>query len=131
LLASLASSSIGCVGLGDIVAPRRTLPGGYEVVRTEGPYIVAKAGQAPRFDQSNLLLGEVTSLGWTDRHLVARRQSGGSKGWSGWIILDVQRGEMKGPLTDAEFKQTQDRDLALREVKVLSMEDAWKELSRR
>lgn len=129
LLMTLASS-VGCMGMCDLFPPRRTLPGGYELERTKGPYLVVKAGKS-QVDGNDPLQGQVTSLGWNDRYLLVKRRAGGSHELSGWSILDVQTGETMGSLSDAEFKEARDRNAALLEVKVLRMEDAWEELSRR
>jgi hypothetical protein len=47
---------------------------------------------------------------------------------SGWMIIDVQTSEIKGPFTEDEFAEAVRQDSSLASIKIWPVAEAWKKL---
>ena len=108
--------------------PAKDLPGGYRLVIFESSsYYIDRGGGG----HGGVLGGSISQLGWTDRYIVAWRES-----WwwhkvgdgVGWMIIDVASGTIEGPLSPEEF-ETRRRKKALHDIQIYTADEAWKRLS--
>ena len=117
----------GCMGACDLLVPTKRLPGPYSLVQFDGErYYVVKEGV--KFGGGGVLQGSVGALGWNDRYIVGKRFAMRSDLRSGWMIIDVQTSEIKGPFTEDEFAEAVRQDSSLASIKIWPVAEAWKKL---
>jgi hypothetical protein len=101
---------------------QRKISGPFRLERFDenGKFYLEKAGiEKPG---GGCIDGTVEEIGWTNGFIFARRHAiyGGDP--DGWMIIDVSKQSMTGPMSDADFRQKYPG------VQTLSPEDAWKKL---
>ena len=99
---------------------QRTVSGLYRLELFEERYYLEKAGVEE--SGGGCIDGAVQEIGWTNGFIFARRYSTYRGDPDGWMIIDVSKQSIIGPLTGAEFR------LKYPAVQTLSPEDAWKRL---
>ncbi len=99
----------------------RRVAGPYHLKQFEsGKFYLEKAG-APETG-GGCIEGTVEQIGWTNGFIFAKRYSTYRGDPDGWVIIDVAKQSIVGPLTDADFRQKYPS------VQTISPEDAWKKL---
>jgi hypothetical protein len=73
-------------------------------------------------DGGGCIEGTVEAIGWTNGFIYAKRYSTYRGDPDGWMIINVAKQSMIGPLSDAEFKQKYPN------VQTFRPEDAWRKL---
>ncbi len=101
---------------------QRKVAGPYRLGRfnENGKFYLEKAGVEET--GGGCIDGTVEEIGWTKGFIFARRAALSSGDPNGWMIIDVSKQSMIGPLPEAEFRQKYPG------VQTLSPEDAWKKL---
>ncbi len=100
---------------------QRTVAGPYRLELFEGgKFYLEKAG-APATG-GGCIEGTVEQIGWTNGFIFAKRYSTYRGDPDGWMIIDISKQSVTGPLSEAEFRQKYPG------VQTLSPEDAWKHL---
>jgi hypothetical protein len=100
---------------------RRKVAGSYRLEKFEsGKFYLEKAGITE--SGGGCIEGTVEAIGWTNGFIFAKRHSTFRGDPDGWMVIDVKKESMVGPLSEAEFRQKYPS------VQILSPEDAWKEL---
>jgi hypothetical protein len=66
-------------------------------------YYLNKKGHKGSGSGGGLLDGTVQRIGWSQRYIVAKRYSTFRGDPDGWMVIDLQSGEITGPFSDAEF----------------------------
>jgi hypothetical protein len=101
---------------------QRTVSGSYrlELFNENGKYYLEKAGVEE--SGGGCIDGTVEEIGWTNGFIFARRIAISRGDPDGWMIIDVSKQSIIGPLTGEEFR------LKYPAVQTLSPEDAWKRL---
>lgn len=99
---------------------QRTVAGPYRLEQFESKFYLEKAGAAE--SGGGCIEGTVEQIGWTNGFIFARRHSTYRGDADGWMIIDVAKQSMVGPLSEADFRQKYPV------VQTLSPEDAWKKL---
>ena len=101
--ASLAS---GCVDQDPLGLSRRTLIEPYVLEKSEGDiYYIQKSGSLQ--NGGGFLEGTVEEIGWTNGFIFARRSGlmrGDPANPDGWMIIDVTKGKLSGPINDSQFR---------------------------
>ena len=75
-------------------------------------------------DGGGFIAGTVTAIGWNDQFILAKRYANFRGDGDGWMLININRGTMVGPLTDAEIE----KDDRVRTIATLGPESAWKSL---
>jgi len=100
---------------------QRTVIGAYRLERFEsGKFYLEKAGTNQ--DGGGCIEGTVEAVGWTNGFIFAKRYSTFRGDPDGWMIIDVSKQAMNGPLSDTEFKEKYP------DVQTMLPEEAWKKL---
>ncbi len=101
---------------------QRKVDGSYRLERfnENGKFYLEKAGVEEA--GGGCIDGTVEEIGWTNRFIFARRIATYRGDPDGWMIIDVAKQSIVGPLTGAEFR------LKYPEVQTSSPDDAWKKL---
>jgi hypothetical protein len=100
---------------------QRKVAGPYRLERFEsGKFYLEKAG-VPE-SGGGCIEGTVEQIGWTNGFIFARRYATYRGDPDGWMVIDVTKQSVIGPLPEAEFRQKYPG------VQTLPPEDAWKKL---
>ena len=101
---------------------QRKVAGAYRLERfnENGKFYLERAGVEET--GGGCIDGTVEEIGWTNGFIFARRVALSSGDPNGWMVIDVSKQSMIGPLPEAEFRQKYPG------VRTLSPEDAWKKL---
>jgi hypothetical protein len=101
---------------------QRKVDGPYrlELFDENGKFYLEKAGVEET--GGGCIDGTVEEIGWTNGLIFARRIAISRSDPDGWMIINVAKQSIIGPLTGVEFR------LKYPEVQTLSPEDAWKKL---
>src|SRR5690242_12124802 len=81
---------------------QRTVAGPYRLEQFESKFYLEKAG-APETG-GGCLEGTVEQIGWTNGFIFAKRYSTYRGDPDGWMVIDVVKQSMIGPLSEAEFR---------------------------
>ena len=96
----------------------------YGLLRLElfesGDYYLEKAGVEET--GGGCIEGTVEEIGWTNGFIFARRHATYRGDPDGWMIIDVNKQSMTGPLSETEFRAK------YHGVQTLLPENAWKKL---
>jgi hypothetical protein len=99
---------------------QRRVAGPYLLELFESKFYLEKAGSSET--GGGCIQGTVEQIGWTNGFIFAKRYSTYRGDPDGWMIIDVAKQSMVGPLSEAEFRQKYPG------VQTLAPEDAWKKL---
>ena len=101
---------------------QRKVSGPYRLERFDenGKFYLDKAGT--ELMGGGCIEGTVEEIGWTNGFIYARRHATYRGDPDGWMIIDVNKQSMSGPLSEAEFRAKHPG------VQTLSPEAAWKRL---
>ena len=99
---------------------QRRIAGPYRLKEFEDRFYLEKAGAAET--GGGCIDGTVQQIGWTNGLIFAKRHSTYRGDPDGWMVIDVAKQSIVGPLPEAEFRQRYPA------VQTLSPEDAWKKL---
>jgi hypothetical protein len=100
---------------------QRKVAGVYMLERFEsGKFYLQKKGNNQ--DGGGCIEGTVEAIGWTNGFIFAKRCSTYRGDPDGWMVIDVAKQSMAGPLSEADFRQKYPS------VHTFSPEDAWKKL---
>lgn len=88
------------------------------------PYYVVEGGWGVP-DGGGVLEGTVTELCWNEDYIFANRKSTFGGDVNGWMIIDVDRHEVKGPFTNEEFTNRKLELLGDQEMKKYLPGEAW------
>ena len=100
---------------------QRKVSGPYRLERFEnGKFYLEKAGASQ--DGGGCIEGTVEEIGWTNGFIFAKRYATFRGDPDGWMIIEVSKQSMSGPLSNAEFKGKHPG------VQTMSPEEAWKKL---
>lgn len=80
----------------------RRVAGDYRLNRWEDGTTYYLVGPGPAESGGGAIEGTVQRIGWSDSLIVVRRRA--MAGQDGWMIVEVGRGRVRGPLSDAEFQ---------------------------
>ena len=117
-------SAAACMGACDAIVPSKRLAGSYSLIQLEGGrHYVVKEGDD--FGHGGALRGSVTSVGWDDRYIVARRSPMTAEDEAGWMIIDVRNDKVTGPLTDDDLIEVASHDIHLSAIKTRAARDAF------
>jgi hypothetical protein len=99
---------------------QRKVDGPYRLEPFEGKFYLEKAGAEET--GGGCIEGTVQEIGWTNGFIFAKRYANYRGDPDGWMVIDVTKQSMIGPLPEAEFRQKYPG------VQTLSPEAAWKKL---
>lgn len=99
---------------------QRKVDGPYRLEIFEGIFYLEKAGAEET--GGGCIEGTVAEIGWTNGFIFAKRYSTYRGDPDGWMIINVKKQSIAGPLSETEFRANYPG------VKTLSPEDAWKKL---
>ena len=99
---------------------QRKVAGPYSLEQFESKFYVEKAGAAET--GGGCIEGTVEQIGWTNGFIFARRAALYGGDTNGWMVIDVNKQSMIGPVSGTEFRAKYPG------VQTLSPEDAWKKL---
>jgi len=100
---------------------QRKVAGRYMLERFEsGKFYLQKKGTNQ--DGGGCIDGTVEAIGWTNGVIFAKRYATFRGDPDGWMIIDVNKQSMIGPLSEADFRQKYPSVFAM------PPEDAWKKL---
>jgi len=100
---------------------QRKVAGRYMLERFEsGKFYLQKQGTNQ--DGGGCIDGTVEAIGWTNGVIFAKRYATFRGDPDGWMIIDVNKQSMIGPLSEADFRQKYPSVFAM------PPEDAWKKL---
>jgi hypothetical protein len=100
---------------------QRRVAGPYRLEQFEsGKFYLEKAGTPET--GGGCIEGTVEEIGWTNGFIFARRYATYRGDPDGWMIIDVSKQSMTGPLSETEFRAKYPG------VQTLSPEAAWKKL---
>lgn len=117
----LLLSAAGCMDQDPLNLSQRKVAGPYMLERFEsGKFYLQKKGT--EHDGGGCNDGTVEAIGWTNGFIFARRNATFRGDQDGWMVIDVSKQSMTGPLSEAEFRQKHPG------VLTLSPEDTWKKL---
>jgi hypothetical protein len=104
--------------------PSRSLPGPYELERSEGGDVYWINGPGGKTTAGGVLEGSVEQIGWSDKYIIAYRHSTFRGDPDGWMVIDVKSRRIVGPLGEAELKQNRE----LQPIHAVAVAEAWKRL---
>jgi hypothetical protein len=99
---------------------QRTVDGPYRLEPFEDKFYLQKAGAEETGGGS--IQGTVEEIGWTNGFIFARRYATYRGDPDGWMIINVTKQSITGPLSEPEFRKKYPG------VQTLSPEVAWKKL---
>jgi hypothetical protein len=101
---------------------QRKVDGPYRLVLFDenGKFYLEKAGGEPA--GGGCIGGTVEEIGWTNGFIFARRSVTYMGDTNGWMVIDVNKQSMTGPMSEADFRAKYPG------VQTLSPEAAWKKL---
>lgn len=101
----------------------RSLGGGYRLEQWEDgvTYYVVRSDKN---DGGGVIGGAVESIGWENGRIIALRKPTWGGDAAGWMVIDVQRHAVSGPISDEERK----REPELRAIAIMSPAAAWSKL---
>ena len=127
--AALVGAAVIClaVAVGCDVDPsqlfgRRVVAGDYYLTNVETWYLLEDR-KADRQTGCGVIEGHIKQLGWNDNWIIAWRKSCIGES-DGWMIVDVQKKEVAGPVSDDELA----RRIELRKLERVDPRTAWKRL---
>ena len=100
----------------------RDLPGPYELERSEDGETFWVNGPGAESDGGGILHGAVTQVGWSQNHIVAYRKSTFRGDPDGWMVIDVEKQTVAGPLSDVELRKVVD----IQGITLQPATEAWK-----
>jgi hypothetical protein len=108
----------GCM---DITTPKKRIAGDYylELFETTNFYIQEKGKDENGGGAED---GTVEELGWSSDLIVAKRHSVYRGDPDGWMIVDVRKHQVSGPIDEAE------RKMKYPAINIYPVRDAWKKL---
>jgi hypothetical protein len=111
----------GCMDQDPLTLSQRKVAGRYMLERFEsGKFYLQKKGINQ--DGGGCVDGTVEAIGWTNGFIFAKRYATFRGDPDGWMIIDVSKQSMTGPLSEADFRQKYPS------VLTMSPQDAWKKL---
>jgi len=111
----------GCMDQDPLNLSQRKVAGRYMLERFEsGKFYLQKKGT--KQDGGGCIDGTVEAIGWTNGLIFAKRYSTYRSDPDGWMVIDVAKQSIVGPLPEGEFRQKYPG------VQILSPEDAWEKL---
>ena len=111
----------GCMDQDPLNLSQRKVSGLYSLERFEsGKFYLQKTGASQ--DGGGCIEGTVEEIGWTNGFIFAKRYATFRGDPDGWMIIDVSKQSMSGPLSERDFREKYPG------VQTLSPEDAWKKL---
>ena len=125
--AIVAATQWACMGACDLFVPTKPVRGGYVLMREEGGLYLLSDGRS-NIGSGGVLHGIVQEIGWNEHYIVGSRFAMSSNVRSGWMIINVKTGEIRGPYTAAEFAEVRRCDPSLLSIKILPVHDAWNQL---
>lgn len=99
---------------------QRRVNGPYRLELFENKFYLEQAGIEET--GGGCIEGTVEEIGWTNGFIFARRDATYRGDPDGWMIIDVNKQSMTGPISDAEFRTEYPDALTL------APEQAWKKL---
>ncbi|MEI8045359.1 MAG: hypothetical protein WCL11_28370 [Verrucomicrobiota bacterium] len=87
-------------------------------------YYLHRRGHADSSEGGSIIGGTVLRIGWSNRYIVAQRHSIYRGDPDGWMIIDVQTGDISGPFTDAQLQARDD----VRGIVTHPVAEAWRSL---
>lgn len=100
---------------------QRKVAGPYRLELFEsGKFYLQKTGTSQ--DGGGCIEGTVQEIGWTNDLIFAKRDATYRGDPDGWMVIDVAKQSMIGPLSESEFRQRYPG------VHTLSPADAWRKL---
>jgi hypothetical protein len=111
----------GCYDMFSFSMAKR-LPGGYELLKWEDnvTYYLTAPGKHEE-NGCGAIEGTVLEIGWTLRHVVAKRHSCFRGDPDGWMIVDTTTHNVSGPMTEAQLRANDD----VKHIDVHSAAVAW------
>ena len=111
----------GCMDQDPLNLSQRKVSGRYLLERFEGGnfYLEQKSGEQ---GGGGCIEGTVEAIGWTNGFIFAKRYATNRGDPDGWMVIDVAKESMVGPLSESEFREKYPG------VQTLSPEEAWKKL---
>src|SRR5437773_6350413 len=111
----------GCMDQDPLNLSQRKVAGRYMLERFEsGKFYLQK--KVTKLYGGGCLEGTVEEIGWTNGFIFAKRYATFRSDPDGWMIIDVSKQSMAGPLPEADFRTK------FPGVQTLSPEVAWKKL---
>ena len=102
----------------------KDLPGPYELEISEDGKIFWLHGPGERDNGGGILNGDVRQLGWSENYIVAYRHSTFRADPDGWMVVDVRKQTIAGPLSEVRAREI----VGTPEVTVRPASEAWKQL---
>jgi hypothetical protein len=104
----------------------RTVVGDYRLEQWEDfkTYYLHKRGLDDSSQGGSFIGGIVLRIGWSSRYILAERHSFFRGDPDGWMIVDVETGNVTGPFTETEF-QARPESVG---VQIYGAAEAWKRL---
>lgn len=100
-------------------ATERRVAGDHRLNRWEDGTTYYLVGPGPAKSGGGAIEGTVERIGWCDSTIVVRRKA--MIGQDGWMIVDVARGRVSGPLSDGEFREV----APCRRLQTYRADSAW------
>jgi hypothetical protein len=100
----------------------KRLPGDYELLKWEDglTYYITAPGKHNEHG-CGPIDGTVLELGWSTRHIVAKRHSCWRGDPDGWMVVDAQTHQVSGPFSDAKLAEIE----GIRKIPTYSSVEAW------
>jgi len=114
-----------CVGALDIFPPTKRLPGGFRLVQFESRYYYVDRPKGGGGGIGGVLRGDIEQIGWNNDAIVAWRTAMTGSERSGWMIIDVHRGEVEGPFSEEQFRPMIQADKRLIGIAVRPVAEVW------
>jgi hypothetical protein len=104
----------------------RRIAGGFSLERWEdgSTFYLHKLGHDDSSHGGSIIEGNVLRIGWSNRFIVAERHSIFRGDPDGWMIIDLQSGAIRGPISEIELRNHPE----LREIQIYEASEAWKKL---
>ena len=118
---TLLLCAIGCMDQDPLNLSQRRVAGSYMLEHFESGEFYLRIKGSDR-SGGGCIEGTVEAIGWTNGFIYANRRALSQVDPDGWMIIDVAKKSMVGPLSDAEFKQKYPG------VQTFPPEGAWKKL---
>jgi len=83
---------------------RQSLPGGYYLEGWQSGRDYTLGGPQYSADAGGVLAGSVERIGWNDSYIVAWRTPMLANEATGWMVVDVRTGALRGPMSDAALE---------------------------
>jgi len=105
---------------------QRKVAGDYRLQQWEDgqTYYLHKRGHDDSSEGGSIIGGTVLRIGWSARYVLAERHSIYRGDPDGWMIIDVQTGSTRGPLTEADLRGRPESQ----GITIYEAGEAWKRL---